>query len=229
MFCLLALMPTHGSLLASWAALGGKASPWRLVVAIVGVLIWIRCQPEPRGGEDLAVWIFVLFVTMCFLSALLLIARFFGAELTDAPADGRQPLARPEGRWEQFSLGALLSWTAALAVLLGSLHYIPHDGVLEVFDNVEACVILAAIVGGTSLIALAAIWITLGTRWPGARYVLLLLTAVVAVGVLYLAVDGTDFTELAIFCAAQVFWTAGSLWLIRLAGYRLIWRRRVRL
>jgi len=234
---LFAMLPSHGSLLAFWAALGGRASPWRLVVAVVGVVAWMWVLKHgftgdsPYPDEIRLIWVFVLFSVMCLISALLMVARFFGAELTDVPADASDQPAPPQRRWEQFSLGSLLSWTTATALLLGSLHYLPKKEIVETFSFSDPSSLgaLAAIMIGSALIALGAIWITLGTRWTAARYVVLLAAGIGAGGLLFFAAGPGGGNGLFIFCFAQVFWVTGSLWLVRMAGYRLIWRRRVRL
>lgn len=46
---------------------------------------------------------------------------------------------------------------------------------------------------------------------------------------LMLLLGPNELKSLLPFCVGNVVPLVGSLWLVRLAGYRLIWRRRVRL
>ncbi|MBN2476758.1 MAG: hypothetical protein JXB62_19260 [Pirellulales bacterium] len=229
-YSLLAVFPAHGILLAVWASLGGRANPWRLVVAVVGLVAWVRLSASlQRPGPGSLALTFLLFVATCLGSILLMTVRFLGAELTGDATEGATRESPVEGRWEQFSLRSLLSWTAATAIVLGSLHYLPSDAIGDLISSVEALGVLAAILGGNALIGLGAIWITLGTRWSRARYAGWAAAAVVAVALMFLALGSGEMYALSVFCIAQVVWITASLWAVRLAGYRLIWRRRVRL
>jgi len=77
--------------------------------------------------------------------------------------------------------------------------------------------------------ALGALWIGLGARWPAIRVVSLGLTAAAGVTILALLIDTAEVWECMAYCFFQAAYLVGSLWLVRLAGYRLVWRRRVRL
>ena len=230
-YALAGMQPSHGSLLGFWAALGGKASPWRLVVAVVGLTAWVSVLEKSDAGRggDAAIWGTVLLMQMGLVSVVLMVARFLGAELTDTPAGEPANTSEPAGQWVQFTLRALLSWTTALALLLGSLHYLPKPPVRKIVSDPEGIAVLAAILCGGALIALGAIWITLGTRWPPARYVVLGLSGGVAIGLMYAVLGSGQAWEIGVFCVAETLWLVVCLWLIRLAGYRLVWRRRVRL
>lgn len=227
-YALAGMQPSHGSLLGFWAALGGKATPWRLVVAVVGVTAWVSVLEkfDAGHGDDAAIWGTVLLMQMGLVSVLLMVARFLGVELTDTLASEPAQTSEPAGQWVQFTLRALLSWTTALALLLGSLHYLPKPPLREIADNIA---VLAAILCGGALIALGAIWITLGARWAPARYVVLGLSGGVGIGLMYAVLGPGETLVLSVFCVAETVWLVGSLWLVRLAGYRLVWRRRVRL
>jgi len=181
-------------------------------------------------NNDTIIWVFVLFMTTCIAGILLMGARFLGAELrvtNDADAVGGP---NPKRQWIQFSLRSLISWTTALALLLGSLHYLPGEQLRQIlFSDSQSIAILGVILSGSALIAFAAIWITLGTRWLPARYFVLALAGAAAILWMYLVLGPNELETLLPFCLGQVGWMVGSLWLVRLAGYRLIWRRRVRL
>ena len=222
-----AMLVSHGSLLAFWAALGGRATPWRLVLAVVGMVTWMRAPEFLSAGENDVTWFFVGLVVLGLVSLTLLIARFLGLELTDIQAADADLPPPPDGRWEQFSLRSLFSWMAALAMILGALHYFPRRQIIVLFSDLDVPLRFAAIVGGSALIALSAVWLTLATRWTAMRYVVAVSVGVVAIVTLNLVFGPSDEAEIVTHCLGQIFYMAGSLWLVRLAGYRLIWRRRV--
>jgi len=229
-YVVIAIPPSHGSLLGFWAALGGRATPWRLVVVTVGAVVVMRLLASanfgPVGPEML---VFLLLLQTGVVSLVLMIARFLGAELTDAlRPDAAAPVA-PDRQWIQFSLGSLLSWTTAVAVLLATLHYLPRKALEELTSGPDGGAILAAILGAGTLIALGAVWITLGARWPVGRYILLFLASGIGIAVMSIVIGSDEVGTISIFCVTQIVCVTGSLWLVRLAGYRLIWRRRVRL
>ena len=186
---LLGMLPSHGSLLATWAVLGGKANPWRLVAAVVGVVVWMRALEKFCPGDYPLIWAPTLFMTMCLLSVLLMVIRFLGAELTVASGADAAGGLKPKQQWFQFSLRSLLSWTTALALLFGSFNYLPKKLLLLVLSFPDATIFLGAIIPGSALIACGAIWITLGTRWPPARYIVLILAGVAALLLLYLVLS----------------------------------------
>ncbi len=240
--CLFTMSLSHGVLLAIWAALGGRPTLWRLVavVAALVALMWLCRHP------DVQEILFILLLQSLFMATLLTLGRFFGVELTGEPAadcapatDGAGldslPAEETERPWMQFSLWAVMSWTTAIAALLASFHYLPEDLVRRVSGDARGWVIAAILLFSVALIGFGAMWITLGTRWTLMRYVVLGAAGAGAIGVLlllnaFLAPGyGPNVWELLLFCGSAMFWLVGSLALIRLAGYRLIWRRRVRL
>ena len=114
-----------------------------------------------------------------------------------------------------------------MAVLLATLRYCPKRLLEYVFDEP---LIFAAIILGSALIALGALWIGLGVRWPVVRIVVLVVTSIGGVAILQLTVGSSgDLGEFVTFFVTQTVYLVVSLWLVRLAGYRLVWRRRVRL
>jgi len=256
-FTMFAMAPCHGSLLAVWIALGGRATPWRLVAAVLGVAGWLwvlNWFPDSDGYSritQLELLTVILAAEMFLLSGLLMLARLLGLELTNTLRGGRPSgplvLARPsglepddashgdptqavaddDGQWVQFSLRTLMSWTTAVAVLLSTLRYCPWRLVEDVFRDPS---ILAAILGGSVITALGALWIALGVRWPVVRIVVLAVTSIAGVAILQLTVgSGEDLGGIVTFFVAQAVYLVVLLWLVRLAGYRLVWRRRVRL
>ncbi len=224
-FFLFAMTLSHGSLLACWAALSGRATPWRMVVVVVGIVGWMWLLERFAFDSDVLVMTFLALLLMGLVSLLLLTARFFGTELTDTwAADWDRP-PEPSRRWMQYSLRSLFSWMTAVAMVLAALHYLPKRQI-DAFLSPAALLVLVAILGGSALIALSAVWLTLATRWTAMRHLVLFLAGVVPAFALT-ATHEIDEAEAVTLYLGQIFWTAGSLWLVRLAGYRLIWRRRI--
>jgi hypothetical protein len=222
---MLSMASSHGSLLGLWAALGGKATPWRFAAAFVAVVacIWML------GDSDLAFWVFVLLVQMVAMSGLLLLGRLLGLELADDLCRGRAEASAAEGPWVQYSLRALLSWTAACAVLLGAAHYLPKWPGPGLFVFLPATA-AAALFGSSVATGVGTLWMSLGARWPAARIVGLGLAVAAGVTILWLGIGNPrEFWEYVTFCLFQAAYLVGLLWLIRLAGYGLVWRRRLRL
>ena len=120
-----------------------------------------------------------------------------------------------------------MSWTTAVAVLLATLHYCPKELLEFVFAEP---LFLVGFLLSNALIALGALWIALGVRWPAVRIVVLMVTSIAGVTIFRLATGySTEAWEIVTYFVAQAVYLVGSLWLVRLAGYRLVWRRRVRL
>ncbi len=230
-YILVGMIPTHASLLAFWAAFGGRATPWRLVIGLwVAVAIaWIGM--DYCGGSNEELWI-LLPMQIVPAAVIFFIVRFLGAELRcDGPEETTESVD-PRQQWLQFSIGSLFSWTAAVALVLGMASYLP-DSILREFRQIasrmDTIVIFSAICLGATLIALGAMWVTLGSRWTPARSAVLLTTGIIAGISLTLAVDMDEPSGLLTFCCAEVVWMTASLLPLRRAGYRLVWRRRVRL
>ena len=229
---LYAMAPCHGSLLAVWIALGGRATPWRLVAAVLGVAAWLWASNSffdsasyVMGGTFVEYWTTILAAEMFVLSGLLMLARLLGLELTDASHGDTTQAVADDTQWIQFSLRTLMSWTTAVAVLLAILHYCPERLLEDVFDGP---LIFAAIILGSALTALGALWIALGGRWPVVRIVSLVVALITGVVLERLTTDSyVRLWQIVTFFVAQVPYLVVSLWLVRLAGYRLVWRRRV--
>ena len=219
-----AVAPSHGSLLAVWAALGGRATPWRLVIALITAVLWIWVTLWCDTHYAIRL-VCIGTIQMVASSVLLMTARLFGAELVGTLDDDVVLAVEVDRPWVQFSLRSILSWTAAVAVLLSTLHYFPRESLRIPAEN--GMLILGTFVGGGVLIALGALWIALGARWPVVRWFVLGLTAVVAGIAIFVSVDFNEGPQIAVFLGSQITFVTGSFWLVRLAGYRLIWRRRV--
>jgi hypothetical protein len=217
----------QASMLALWAGLGGRPGPWRMTAAIVALGALAGALWSRRDTDEIGFFLFFGYLALTQLlvmSVLLTAGRLWGLELRDVAAnDGAAAeLGRP---WFQFPIRAIMSWTAAVAVLLAVSHYLPLDPFQEIIGD---WTVSLAIFTSSALVALGAFWIALGARWSVARYAVLVATTIVGIVWLYVAVrEDSALWEFFVFFLTQIVYIAASLWLVRLAGYRLAWRRRV--
>ncbi len=215
------LILTQGALLGFWTVLGKKATmPWRMylgLAAIVAVLFgyYSVCPTAPQHYAPL----FVL--QTCLVAVALLAMRITGLRLVHV-SDSAVPPSDPF----RFSLFDVLSWTAATALILGSLQCLPRGVIRERLSLpvyltlrelfLAACVPLAGV-------ALASFWLVLGRRWPIRRF--LGWVTVIVLGAAL--VESVDRQRLLFWYA--LLWTSyaalltPSLVVVRLAGYRLEW------
>jgi len=209
------------SLLAIWAALGRKATAWRLMGLMVGIALWARLLAntvEPEGPLDpyTTVCAVLLLVHAIIVVGPLSIARAMGVGLVHAAADaahGRPDAKRPK---LQFSLGQIFAWMTSLAVCLGLTKYLVHYEYLSLFAEEWADVALICVSRAT--LALSALWLALGTRWPAARAAVLCLVVAVAVVTSPRSFSGADVAGFVL----ETLLLVGSLGVIRLAGWRLV-------
>ena len=222
-----ALIVSQGPLVAFWAAFGRGRPLWRSLAVVFGVMANAWYQ-QHRGtdfiqdfGQDFAV------LLLGTIWGFLMLARLLGLGLVRT-ADARCTL-RPL----QFSIADMLLWTTALAVVLGLLRWLALD-----WDWLLGLAIdwgVWGILFPVAVVALAAMFFALGRGRTLLRAVLLPLSIVAGVGMLavpallrgqpYGHLDLWNDAELVVFPAA---WLVGSLWLLRLAGYRLAWQWRFR-
>jgi hypothetical protein len=158
------------------------------------------------------------------VSLVLLIVRWFGLRIAPTGCETRDAAKTAELPRSQFTLRALLEWTTAVAIVLGLGAYASRGRWRDFTEFITRPGLM--VVGVGSLFALAAVWAALGTRWPVPRYLALALTwgALIAIR--------PSFSDYSAWASAghysvQAVWLLGSLWVIRLAGYRLLWRGRV--
>jgi len=214
----------QASMLALWAALGGRPGPWRMTAAIGALAALAGGLYTRRALDGIGFLGYVALTQLAVASVLLTAGRLWGLELRDAAAqnDATAELGRP---WFQFPIRAIMSWTAAVAVLLAVFHYLPLEPFRDLFREWAVGV---AIFASSALVAVGTFWIALGARWSTARYAVLLAATIGAIVWLYIAVqEDSALWQFVVFFLTQIVYIAASLWLVRLAGYRLAWRRRV--
>jgi hypothetical protein len=145
-----------------------------------------------------------------------------GLELTRADDAHGTAGTAAHGSRLQFTLRSLLSWITVLAVVLGLFQYAVDYRRLPALAAPiwrESAVVSL----GDAALALAAFWAAFGSRRPVLRGVALALTTAAIIGVYNAVVGGVPFCVLAELCVVQILWLVGSLWVFRVAGYRIVW------
>jgi hypothetical protein len=216
---LLMLAPGQGSLLALWAAFGGKGSPWRSVLALLVLVAHYAVNDRWVHSSDMEHWLGVqLLHAIPFLFACLL-ARLLGIELRR----GSRDLAASDSPAFRFSVGRTIAWVTAIGITIGVLQILGAQ-FGTAFGNCEGWSITAA----TGFVAVASFWLPLGQK----RFVLRLLALAVAISLgTFVLREGVGYLSMewfALLLVIEAIWITGSLIVVRLAGYRWAWRRRFR-
>ena len=220
---IMSLVTSQGSLVGMWAAFSGPARPWRLLIVTLAALAWVWLLEKGSPESKVRHWAYFLFAQSLATSLLLVGLRFCGLGVVRrGPVD-----SAPEMQKLQFSLRALLAWTTALAALMGTVQMMPRE-FREAFTSpvvFSVCGMFAAF----ALLAVGALWIALGARWTVARVAMFGLAAAGAVVSLLMLWGSFRFPVIVAFPLLSALWLVGSLWVFRRLGYRLAWRRSVRL
>ncbi len=225
---LFALAFSQVSLVAIWLGLGRRPSPWRLICLVLTVVAWSGALPWVlRDGPPFHTptpWAIMLLGLGLLVVIGVAIARALGATLVeiDAPAD---PRVDGLGR-RQFSLGYLLAWMTAVPIVLGTLQYMVPGELLgdAIQRSLDMDVVL--INGGLAITALACLGAMLGTSVPIWRSILLVVIVAVVIAVeIQLAVTPVAQRTLILMHFSHVLLLAGSLAVVRIAGYRLVRER----
>jgi hypothetical protein len=215
-----AFMSAEASLVAIWIAFGRRPLPVRLALAVPGVaIVLFPVFRWPNGALALGGGMIAVVV-----GALpLLAARAWGWRLmrfsTVADAENWRPADNPM----QFTLRQMFSWTLAVAMIAGLMRLVfrPEDlrsGMGSLLMNGAVCI-------ACGCVALAAIWATLGRRYPLRR----LFGVVVVAGLVALLIFGmfsvNDQTAIMItvgWAALNALLTCLGLLLFRPVGFRLV-------
>jgi hypothetical protein len=207
------------SLAAIWVSYGGKWMPWTTLLLVVTILGW---APLFTGGiqSDLFTVPFFCLLQSAMIVGSLGLARIAGVKFVhvgDIASDGQDGVGQ---RRFQFSLAYLLSWLTAVAVALGLLSYQADFGKLaSAFLNIQMSMVATCL--ADTAIALAALWMILGTR-----------KTLLRLAVLCLAICADVFASRAelvwptvVLALGQVLWLSASLAVVRVAGFRLVRQR----
>jgi hypothetical protein len=217
-------------LVAVWTGFGGKSLPWRILALVLIVGLWSRLLAwfiAERDHVSTATtnWICALLAQTAVILVPLWAVRFRGVRLIRAEAaNPSAAIANCRGPL-QFSLRYLLSWITVLAVVLGLAQY-----TVEFEELAEALIHGWRELGVFSLghggLVLAGFWAVLGTKRLGVRCLVAVATTAATIAVNHL---WTGIEELWLYsglCVLQLLWVVGSLWVFRVAGYRMTRMRR---
>ena len=216
-----ALQLSQISLAAVWLGLGKGPFPLRLggTVIAVGLWSWLLSGLPKAGSVDQ--WAVLLAVQTVTVSVPLLVVRSLGLELSDPSSAAESDDDEDRSPRFQFSIAYLLGWMTTTAVVLSTVQCIVPEGSLPLDMVLNAS--LAIFLAGRALIALTAVWAALGTRGPAVVIVAPVVAGAVSYGALRVAAP--DFGGGTALCAAlhllEVLLLFGSLWVFRVAGYRL--------
>ena len=201
---LVMLAPSQGAMLGFWTALTGKRGSWRGLEAVVGVLAYVWCVDALGSRND---DFYIPFTWLAFaVSALLFPARFLGWRIVfgDSAMQQRQ----------QFSLADALIWITTFALLLGAIRW--HRWLRGGFQPHSL-----AIIAGLATVSLASLWAALGRKWLVARVFVLFATIATLTGSAMIAARSLEALFVGLLLAIEAAWIVGSLFVVRLAGYRL--------
>ena len=213
LFTLFLLGPSQGALLAVWFVFGGGRFLWRALILVVGTSLYVWCLL----GADKE-WLILSVGEMCVCGIMLLIARLAGLRLLRY----LQP-SLASGAF-QFYIRDILMWTTVVAIALSAWKSFQAGAFSFLHDAIANIVPVFASI---TLVNGASVFSTLGRRWIAAR--ILLLPAAVVAAAIWLSKTIPDPYRLNMsyylpLLGIVAAWTAGSLLLLRSAGYRLAWR-----
>jgi hypothetical protein len=166
-------------------------------------------------------WTFFLLLEAAVAVALLGSARAAGLHVTGA-ADRARTGNQPTPPRLQFSLRYLFAWLTAAAIALASLGYTFHLGSLALRAwDLRVMVVHAVVNVAVLLAALSALL----TAWPRLlRWLIGLGASAVAIALIQLLFSSPR--DPGLLCGGVTVWVLASLAVVRVAGYRLAWRRR---
>jgi hypothetical protein len=211
LYALFMLGPSQATLVALWAMMGGGKFVWRVLPTVLGVILCLWWF-----GKADREWREVTFGQFCVWGPLLLVARFTGLELV------RSSVQRSALRPFQFYIRDMLMLTTAFAVILSALRCLPTDwfqprlmpGFMVVF-------------GSLAFVAASSLLCSLGRRWPLVRILGVPLAIIVGAYLMVAAhIGNSSVWYFAMLLGLMAAWLVASLFLVRLAGYRLAWRWR---
>lgn len=224
MFMTLAL--SQIGLVAAWTGWGRTPMPWRLVGLTLALAGWagmgaavIRASGTNLERASMVAGFLTIYAVAVLV--IILLARAWGlrsttvAELTAK----RDPVPR-RPRF-QFSLRNLFAWTTAVAVIVGGFRHLLGPASLRgiLWHWTPA----TALFGGHAVLASVAVWTILGSRRPNERAAVLCAT----IGLVMLDdwnIPHAGVTDLLILVLVHPAWSLLSLAVVRVAGYRLVWR-----
>jgi hypothetical protein len=218
-----ALYFSQVSMTAIWLGLGQTASLLRTIGSLL-LLSGLAAFFSWLDRTDVADAIVATGMFAGAVAIPLLVARPPGLHITRVdPAGGAgSALLQPERL--QFSILYLLGLMTGLAVILGTLKCLAaYDEQLLNYAVQPGLICMSA---GFGLVACAAIWGALGNRWMAVRMVAFVAAVLAAYGG-HLALNPDHLLEwwVMLLFALEAALLFGSLWVFRVAGYRVVFRR----
>ena len=186
-----ALISAQVGLIAAWTILGAGPWQWRLpVVAVIAAILGYFVLPFGGIADD---WTWALqlrhhgWATVFLIQSLVIVIvsavpRFLGFQLRPRVQAGTEEVRPRSGSYLQFTIGQILVWTAALAILLTLTNGL--DWLF--FRQMEWSELppAFAIGVGLAIISLISFWSALGSRGGYILRVSVLIVGVSAVGAL---------------------------------------------
>jgi hypothetical protein len=223
-----ALFYSQVNLLAVWVGLARPVSPWRWT-CLVGFIVLFSLFVGTAVDVDRAVTTkatFVLLTQVVFVAGSLWITGLLGVILVKDAGDGTDQDDAEIRKPLQFSLGQMFGWMIGLAVCLGLLRCaIDYAHLLALLRSVPVLGLFLLFTGNV-VIVFFVLWIALSSRWLAVRGAVLCVMIIVAI-VHFTTLDPP--TGAGIFPAMLTLYVllmVGSLWVVRMAGYRLTVRKK---
>jgi hypothetical protein len=213
LYALFMLGPSQGTIVAVWVILGGGKFLWRLLAPALGAIIYVGCFSS--SSINMRQWLITTIGVMAIWAAILLAARWMGLRLLRF-SDSKVP----SGPF-QFYIRDMLAWTTGVAVVLSAWRCLPEDAFGFLHQEMPGVVFISL-----TLVAAISTFSALARRWLVARIVLLPVIVGVAAHLLTDKISGGfPWWYFPLLLGLMAFWVVGSFLVLRMAGYRLTWRR----
>ena len=204
---LLVLGHSQGALLGFWIALGRRHTPWRVLLASVGVIAYLWCLSEL---DALAKYFHMPFAwSTCLIAVLLFIGRVGGVSIV---VDDSSRLRRP-----QCTLMDVFVWMTTFAIVFAAIDWRSIPAYLD--KSLGTVGIFAAV-------SLASLWAVLGRKWLSARVLTVFMAITTGATIVMLVEQRLEGLAFGLVLAVHTGWIVGSLFFVRRAGYRLMWQWR---
>jgi hypothetical protein len=221
--CLAGLLMAHAGLLGIWLGLGRMKAPLRLTIVSVSILLFhavvVLWRPE---FKELPV---LLVVDIICVSVLFLLMRMLGLKLIRLDDSEPKTDDMAEQTGFQFSLGTMFAWTTAVAVLLSALATIGFQQISELIPSVHRTTLYFVV--PSFFPTLLWLWAVLGMRTMKPRIIAFVLVPPLA-SIIYAMLLDVDAKTAANVLVPENAVLLLSLIVCRVAGYRIVWRRRTR-
>jgi hypothetical protein len=224
---MVALVFGQVNLLAAWVGLRRPASPWPWT-CLVGFIVLCSLLLGADDGRDTTRLTLFPLMQAGFVIGSLWIVRLAGVTVVEGARDtASQDVAAPR-KANQFTLAQLFGWMTGLAVCLGLLRCaINREDISEVLRELwHGGLFVSLYHAGNVAVVCLVLWGALGRRWPLARGLTLYLVFLVAITPIWISAFVHTLLPFSGVLALQALLILGSLWVVRMAGYRLTVRKK---